>query len=229
MAYYEEFVDGGAHCFGCHYHVEEGGGSITAGGRPGPTFTSTHLEPDDYFRLLRWWGIGPILANEYGLAIAEGSDGSRWVDIPIFDWRQRAIYHQFRAWNTLCWRKYLARSLPPGGAVWRSWFGRSRPSILVIVEGAFDGMRVAEAGYPTVALLGADANEAQIEAIHQLAAPEAVFCILLDGDVLHKAHKLAAALGLLRSRIVVLPESRDPADYDREVLVSMLKPYVGGV
>jgi len=87
--------------------------------------------------------------------------------------------------------------------------GNSRRRV-VVVEGFFDCVKVSEAGFPCVALMGSSMSEAQAEL---LAKHFNVACILLDGD---EAGQLAAmdCLTRLGRRMWVwapaLPEGKQP-------------------
>lgn len=219
--YLEVFEDGsGAYCFGCGHRESVIVLSNKEARRQ--TFKIIHecLEDRDYQRLHAQWGITRAQADRYGLGIADAG-WHRWLYLPVYDDQGKEIHCQLRKWSESCPRKYMTKTQPPPGLIWKSWKGKCPSPLVAVVEGVLDGIRVGEV-LPAVALFGSAANREKVEAITQVVPPDAFFLVLLDGDVPHLALKVAQQLGLTRSRVVLLAHGQDPTDLTREELAAEL-------
>jgi len=116
---------------------------------------------------------------------------------------------------------------PPGlpkGSTLYPWHRVARPGLehLVVVECSWAVLRLMALGIPAVALLGVQATRVQTS----LLATVPKLTLLLDGDPAGRngARELAARLNSTsHTRIVPLPDGRDPDELDDEVLAALVK------
>lgn len=99
---------------------------------------------------------------------------------------------------------------------------------LVIVEGPWEVMRLAQLGIPAVALLGTALSNQQRRLVMQ--APRVV--VLMDGDLTGRsaartiAERLKGRKTYTKLDIAVLPDGCDPDDLPDYALLSMLAPFL---
>ncbi len=100
--------------------------------------------------------------------------------------------------------------------------GESADGRVIVVEGFFDCMKVSQAGFPCVALMGSSLSEAQEEL---LARHFKNACLLLDGDDAGR-HATDECLVRLGRRMwvwaVVLPKDTQPDQLSRDELSALL-------
>lgn len=209
--YKEEFPTG-TYCFGCgnkeSYFI---GRSENKTEELHVTFTNLKLE--DIVKLQTGWGISQFVAEKHRFKIAVDQDNHSWLYMPIFDQYGTEVHSQLRAWSPGCRKKYLTRSAPAPGMVWRSWTGWEKQQEVAVVEGILDGVRVGEI-IPTVALLGHAMNEPRLQTLHSLTHR---LVILLDSDALKESLTIAQQFGIINTRVVALPHG-DPTDWTRDKL-----------
>lgn len=106
-----------------------------------------------------------------------------------------------------------------------------KPTLIVIVEGPFDCMRLHAHGIPAVALLGKNASESQIWLLAQLAIRGAEMIVMLDPEELVQQFSISSKLSpFTRVRIAKLPDGTDPGDSTDEQAWSAVMsatPYLG--
>lgn len=131
------------------------------------------------------------------------------VIIPLFCPKGNPVALYGRDDGSITWHKnrskYLASKLPEGyqhlfsGII----YGRKEAEelmfslkrrILVITEGAFDCMRVLDAGIPSIGMLTANPTEARIEQIKQMNLEKVIICLDNDDAGRTGAQKIAMAL-----------------------------------
>lgn len=85
----------------------------------------------------------------------------------------------------------------------------------VVVEGVFDGIRAAQAGYTAAALLGLHERGVE-EWASRLAPSQPPVVVALDGEAREEAEQLRWLLEpvLPQVKVLELPPERDPADLD---------------
>lgn len=100
------------------------------------------------------------------------------------------------------------------------WHHAEQHDRLVIVEGAWEVLRLHQLGIAAVALLGTHASTEQIRLLRQARC-----WILLDGDEAGKvgAQRLAS---ILDAKEIELPPGRDPADLEDQQILKILKPFL---
>lgn len=221
------------HCFGC--------GKTTRGGisLPATKTKTTAVKPLNYdlYPLTRgeltWvkgkWGISKTQAEDYGLGAAINlrrgrfKYPGRYLYFPIYDEYGKLVHGQFRGLTEDCTVKYMTYDNPAPDTMWFSkQFRTTDPEKIVVVEGVADGIRVANVCH-TVALLGTDLNHEKVTRILSVAKPDTRFILMLDEDAVLKSLTFQQSLGIIRTKVAVLP-SGDPTDYtDAE-----LRRFVGG-
>jgi len=166
-------------------------------------------------------GISPNYARILGLCESYCYPGR--VVIPVF-WRGTMVYWTARAYTDV-YPKYL--SAPGKRPLYVVLPEDNIPSPVVLVEGPFDAIRVAQAGYTGVALLG-KTLPAHCRSILQFTVPENTpVKILLDNDQA-TAHAVRLANQLYGQfedvRIHLLPNQyKDPGCTPVEVLRAVLR------
>ena len=68
------------------------------------------------------------------------------------------------------------------------------PSCFVIVEGIFDAIAVAKAGYKAIALLGKKANNEQMAYLTKMFIPKSKVAVFLDSDAFVEANAIAITI-----------------------------------
>jgi DNA primase len=145
--------------------------------------------------------------------------------VPLRNWDGAVVGHVARSFTGGS-PKYLA-AVPSDVPV--GWRASDRAAPHVIVEGAFDGIAVHQAGCHAVLLLGTGGSgQALVEWIGRLTLqdgppPDVVLC--LDGDAAARSELLWWRLSALMIpvRRVALPPHLDPADLRPEVLHRLLQ------
>lgn len=112
--------------------------------------------------------------------------------------------------------KYINAPWPKEAVLYQPRYLGKWNGTIAIVEGPFDAIRVARI-LPTVALLGKEANQAQIDRLRGLLDD---FVIILDSDAHSYAMKLA--MKLERGKIVRLPQGKDPGNMSTVDLYKLL-------
>ena len=96
-------------------------------------------------------------------------------------------------------------------------FIETNSSAVVLVEGVFDAIRLAEDGIPAVALLGSSISEAQVTLLKSL--PLITAYVMLDGGADEAQDKVVARVSReALTRSVILPKGDDPASVAYEFL-----------
>ncbi len=207
--YYEEFEDS-AYCFGCSYKEVYGTSSQLKGAEL--RFHLEPLTPEDFAKIHNKWGIDPEHVMNHGVCRAVTEDEVVWLYFPV------GKHWQLRAWSEGCKSRYLMKSKPEPGLVWKSWPGTDKREVVIIVEGVMDAIRLSAVG-DSVAIFGSDVNDARVESIRALGNR---YVIMLDGDAMKQALTLQSKLGILESRVVMFDEDKDPTDYSDKELKSRL-------
>ena len=108
-----------------------------------------------------------------------------------------------------------------------------RPSLVVIVEGPFDCMRMHSHGIPAVALLGKHASDYQIALLARLVDRGAALVIMLDPEEKAQQFVMATKLSAFANvRIAKLPDGTDPGDSTEEQAwsaIMLASPFIGRV
>ena len=217
--YAEDFGDK-IYCFGCG-GVAEGYEDKKKDKRDfAKKMYYSDLSELDYQKLYSNWRIDKMWANYYGFRIAEYV-GSVWLAMPIFDEKGGLLQEVYRAWNAKCKSKYMGRCAPPPGLVWKSWHDTYTSHYVAIVEGILDGVYMAQF-LPTIALLGTSFGKEKLDTIKKLCY-NSFYAIMLDADGpgIEKAIKLRKELGLLDTKVIILPFG-DPTDYAPAYIENLL-------
>ena len=179
------------------------------------------LDPDD--RFLAHKGIRPTIARHYQVGAFHGRGMlARCIAVRLFDLEGVPI-------------GYAGRHLDPHTAKtrgkWKLPSGLPRNSLLygyhhtvhhlnrgvVLVEGPWGVLRLAQLGIPAIALLGAHLSPKQQSLLHDL--PRVV--LLMDGDETGRSAAKKIRQRLPNSRVVDLPEGQDPDDLTNQELVEV--------
>ena len=115
---------------------------------------------------------------------------------------------------------------PPGFKKMQELYNLHRVAgaeLVVLVEGFFDAVRLAELGIPAVACMGTAVSEAQVELLNVVGVRRVV--VTFDGDDEGQA-AVPAALSLLAHsffvRLGALPDGEDPASADELTLRQLI-------
>jgi hypothetical protein len=223
--YREEFSTG-SYCFGCG--TKEEFFTARTGGKPSSRqelrVTMDYLRQEDYRRLKEGWGITAEQADRYRFRLATDQENHDWLYMPIFNEVGKEVHAQMRAWSPGCRKKYMTRSAPAPGIIWKSWQGLQPQDEVAVVEGILDGVRVAEV-MPAVALMGHAINEPRLKTLHGFTQR---IVIVLDSDALRESLTLAQMYGILNSRVVSLPHG-DPTDFSTDELRRLIHVASTGV
>jgi len=110
----------------------------------------------------------------------------------------------------------LPRGLPRGQLLY-GWHHAAQHHDLIVVEGAWEVLRLHQIGVPAVALLGIHASAQQLRLLRPVRCR-----ILLDGD--DAGRSAAAALARrLGAPVLALPPDRDPANLTDQQLIRLLR------
>lgn len=141
--------------------------------------------------------VAPIRRYDGGLV---GCTGRCWCDQCKGGAHHAKRYYNY--WN-----------FPSGKFLFNEWLvDRSQP--VIVVEGIFDVLRMASAGYDnTVALMGSSLSDTQAKKLKSLTQP---VYMMLDGDMAGRKGVMKA-VGMLRGTVVSLrecevPDGKDPGD-----------------
>jgi len=122
---------------------------------------------------------------------------------------------------------FLPRAFPKNAFLFNAHrIPRPLPHPLLIVEGAWGVMKLAQAGFPaSVALFGLHLSSFQCRWITRLRVP---VLVLTDGDDPGReaGPRIAARLGSF-ARFLALPRDRDPEDLPASQLHRLLQPFLG--
>lgn len=236
---YAEEYSNGIKCWGCgkwtRYNVLLGRNKSKKPYEPDLFFT--HLSDQDRQEIFRKWGVESTLLNKYGIHKAWDKyiPGRSWISLPILDDYGRETFLQLRAWEGDHKQRFFTcpiGEITPDDTTWKSWFTKigklnenspaERGKILAVTEGIMDGIRVSEF-LPTVALLGSTPDPNKIYSLQSWGADR--YLIVLDGDAIDKAYELQKHLGVTISQVVLLPDSKDPADLTPKQLGDILRQW----
>ena len=167
---------------------------------------------------------------EAGLCVSNGMFSGRYV-VPLHDETGQLVGYMGRSIDG-SEPKYLLPSGKKGFRKSRLLFNlhrllaeRPRPHWAVLVEGIFDAMRVRQAGYPSVALLGSSLSRDQ-EAL--LCQHFRLVVLLFDGDAAGR-RATAECKGRLRDNLLLesieLPDGKQPDMLDADDLHRLLESY----
>lgn len=207
------------------FGVGEGSGSTVAPDRPKPDVVEKVSNPPLGFQLRvdpgHEYGRGRGLTEETitlfgaGLCLSKGVFSGRYV-IPLHDEQGRLVGYAGRSLDGVE-PKYLFPAGEKGFAKSKFLFNLHRvikssgaDAPVIVVEGFFDAMWLAQAGLPAVAVMGCSISEAQEEL---LAEHFNRVVLLFDGD---EAGRRGAADALPRlarrifTRVVDLPDGIQP-------------------
>lgn len=207
-----------------HQHARCADVRETLSSRPSPFRPFTRqlpLDPAD--RFLAHKGIQPPIARRYQVGAFHGRGMlARCIAVRLFDLEGAPI-------------AYAGRHLDPQTArtrgKWKLPSGLPKSSLLygyhhtvhrlsrgvVLVEGPWGVLRLAQLGIPAVALLGAHLSPKQQNLLHDL--PRVV--LLMDGDETGRSAAKKIRQRLPNSRVVDLPEGQDPDDLTNQELVEV--------
>jgi len=178
-------------------------------------------------RFLSRRGVPRGLIQVYGLGYCETGRCRNRVVIPVVTGTERAW--QARAIRT---GPSVAKYLSPPVDMGRLLFGepllRPKEETVVIVEGAFDSIRLTEYGVPSVAILGKNLSDRQLAI---LSARTSSVVVLLDTDderAEASAIKVADDLrgSIATVKIARLPSGLDPDTATREEIDDALREAV---
>lgn len=220
-------------------HRPRGGVSLPDGFVPVWDPVARSWSMPDY---LRDRGIRARTAATYGLGVVHGPCPTRCKGVDRADRCDRCRYggrlilparkdgavqtFQARSMDPDCPKDY--RYLGPKGPRFAAVFGLDEaigPEEVLLVEGAFDVMALAQRGYTAVGLMGKACSQAQAALLARSGFGRAV--LMLDGDVWQtpkdRRSVIAAAVTLgavLDTKIAVLPADMDPGDAPDDVIAA---------
>lgn len=182
--------------------------------------------------------VGPVKSDSvFNYLAKRGLDG---VDLNVYSisegfgeeiWEGRVIFPLWEYWSRQV-IGYMGRKIAGGGPKYFSYWVdghkyitgyQTRSDTHVIVEGAFDGVKVHKAGFNAVVLGGVTGT--QVEEFAARVNPEHTLVVLLDGDAEDEANKLFWTLYPihLKSFRVRLPVGIDPGSLDPETLSLLVR------
>jgi hypothetical protein len=173
---------------------------------------------DEAYRYLHDRGIDRILAGYLGLRMLRGED-RLYIPYPdpesgaLLFWSGRALAHDARP-------KYFhspGRPCP----IWQTGLPNALP---VLVEGIFDAVAVAMAGFRGIALSGKRPTGPQWSQLRRVLRRDVVVRVCLDGDAIRESIRLSQELGLAgyASYIVPLEDGQDPGGMSPDELMEVL-------
>jgi DNA primase len=171
-------------------------------------------------------GISAETAEQFGVGFFSGKGSmSGRVVIPIHNERGELVAYSGRAIDG-SEPKY---KLPAGFHKSLELYNLHRavednePRVVVVVEGFFDCLKVYEAGYPSVALMGSTLSKQQEE---QLVRNFRAAMVMMDGDAAGKtaAGEIVGRLaGRMFVRVIELAEGKQPDSMTKEELKGVLR------
>jgi DNA primase len=172
-------------------------------------------------------GLTPEIAETFGLAVALSGGYKGRLVIPLHDHNGVLVGYAARALDD-SEPKYLFPSSDKGfyksHLVYNLWrVVPERPRSVVVTEGFFDVMKVVQAGYPAVGLMGSSLSERQAELLCEHFRH---LVIMMDGDEAGRRaiEECLSTLGRRRYvRAVEVPEGLQPDLLDTENLHELLR------
>jgi DNA primase len=172
-------------------------------------------------------GLTPEIAETFGLAVALSGGYKGRLVIPLHDHNGVLVGYAARALDDTD-PKYLFPSSDKGfyksHLVYNLWrVVPERPRSVVVVEGFFDVMKVVQAGYPAVGLMGSSLSDRQAELLCERFRH---LVIMMDGDEAGRraTEECLSTLGRRRYvRAVEVPEGLQPDLLDTENLHELLR------
>lgn len=162
-----------------------------------------------------------------GLCLSKGTFAGRFI-IPLHDGEGRLIGYAGRSLDD-CEPKYLFPSSDKGFYKSELVFNLHRvretagaDAPIIVTEGFFDCMKLAQAGHHAISLLGSSLSEAQEKL---LASNFSRFVLLFDGDAAGKEATAECLRRLARRayvRVVELPDGQQPDSLSEEELRSLM-------
>lgn len=172
-------------------------------------------------------GLTPEIAEAFGLAVALAGGYKGRLIIPLHDHDGVLIGYAARALNETE-PKYLFPSSEKGFhksyLVYNLWrVAQEQPRSVVVTEGFFDVMKLTQAGYPAVALMGSSLAEAQAALLYTHFRH---IVLLFDGDEAGRraTEECLRTLGRRRYvRAIALPDEVQPDQLSTEDLNELLR------
>lgn len=173
------------------------------------------------------YGLSPEQAARYSLVEGAAEPYIGRIIIPYIGYMGDVIYFNARSFTGALPKYRAADGKHPlyvphyGDRLWSSTRGRG----LVLVEGAFDAIKVCEAGYRVACIGGTALPKYLVPAVRELSGGVEV-TIALDSDALDKGLRLVRRLQpFVRGEVtaVVLPPGQDPASMTTDQLKEILQ------
>jgi hypothetical protein len=229
------------HCFGCHAagRLDMGNANALAvlfakKSQGPPKWNPVELPPFSplsdaaHTFLAEKYGLTREQSARYSLVEGAAHPYVGRIIIPYFDARGDTIYYNARVYLGNGMPKYKAADgkhplyFPRWSA--KGWLQR-RSGELVLVEGAFDAIKMLEAGYLGCAIGGTSLPRHLLPSLVKLAGRSPV-TIALDSDALDKALALQRRLQPFLAgevRTVMLPAGHDPGSMSIDQLQEVLQ------
>jgi DNA primase len=179
-------------------------------------FTLKNLDHEQAYEYAEGRGISRATAEQFGLAVALAGGYKGRVVIPLIDRQAEQdvlVGYGARALDNSD-PKYLFPSRDKGFYKSHLVYNLARvlgQRAVVVTEGFFDTMKVTQAGFPAVALMGCDISEHQAE---RLCGNFSHIVLLLDGDAAGRQGTDRALVAIGRRgryvRAVLLPDGCQP-------------------
>jgi hypothetical protein len=185
------------------------------------SFTLKNITHEHPFLTLR--GITKEIAADFGIGFfsGKGSMAGRVV-IPIHNRAGELVAYASRSIDE-SEPKYkfpngFRKSLELFNLNWVLSVGRE---LVIVVEGFFDAVKVEEAGYPVVALMGSSLSQEQEDMLAEFSK----VILMLDGDEAGRQATQTIASRLMRRtfvKVISLPEGKQPDNLSSEELNILL-------
>jgi DNA primase len=193
-------------------------------------FVLKNVDYEQAYQYAEGRGIGRATAEQFGLAVALSGGYKGRLVIPLIDWQagqEVLVGYAARALDD-SEPKYLFPSREKGFHKSHLVYYLARvrgQRAAVIVEGCFDAMKVTQAGFPVVAILGSDISSWQADT---LCAHFERMVLFFDGDEAGRRGTDRALLELGRRgryvRAVMLPDGSQPDELSTEEIKRLLRP-----
>lgn len=191
-------------------------------------FTLKNLDYEKAYAYAEARGIHRATAEQFGLAVALAGGYKGRLVIPLIDWQAEQEALVGYAARALDERepKYLFPSREKGFYKSHLVYNLARVQAqraVVVVEGFFDCMKVSQAGFPAVALMGCDMSSHQAEL---LCAHFERMVLFFDGDAAGRNGTDRALVEIGRRgryiRAVMLPDGSEPDQLSTEEIKQLL-------
>lgn len=186
------------------------------------TYASASTDPTAVAYLARR-GFNRTHIMQYGLQVCLDRTDNMYgrIVIPLYEyWQGTYVGELGRAYFDDSVVKYMSQ-IPKQVIV--GW--KNADPVHVLVEGAFDAMKVNLAGWNAAAMLGSGGDSMLMKWASHVGMTRGSVLLMLDSDAADKARKMKSLISQVVSdvRIVELPDNCDPADLDIPEISNILQ------